>query len=376
MVVLVGDPSFPSRACTLSVAPIMDILHLLDLDRCVSGDLLTILVVVVLEGLLSCDNAVVLALMVKDLPTEQRGKALRYGIFGAYTFLVLALILATWIMSKWYLKVLGGAYLVWLAVRHVLHARQAAADDQDGPAAPKVRKLPLLSVFWSTVVMVEATDMVFSVDSIAAAVALTDKYYVLLLGSMMAVLTMRYAAQGFVKLLHRFPALEGAAFAAVAVIGLKLLLEFPIDVLGLRCQLPPTVSYSDKQGYEQAVAAAVPDRVPALGGLVELGRTREGRLVKIVVGHDLVVVTVAGICAPDLQRIQTAQLAALPATAGPADQQKAQEKAQREYRAAYSSWNLHHRHFLEIENWLSSVLVLGIFGLGFLRRSRNRTLAS
>jgi predicted tellurium resistance membrane protein TerC len=45
---------------------------------------------------------------VKDLPPQQRGRALRYGILGAYAFRILALAVAAWIMSKWYLKVLGG----------------------------------------------------------------------------------------------------------------------------------------------------------------------------------------------------------------------------------------------------------------------------
>ena len=79
----------------------MDVfVHWLGHDTFVSHDLLVVLVLIILEGLLSCDNAVVLALLVKDLPPHVRGRALRYGIIGAYVFRIAALVLATWIMSK------------------------------------------------------------------------------------------------------------------------------------------------------------------------------------------------------------------------------------------------------------------------------------
>ena len=191
-------------------------------------DLATVGVLVLLEGLLSCDNAVVLALLVKGLPPEQRGRALRWGMLGAYVFRILALLAATWIMSVWWLKVLGGAYLVWIAVQFF---RTRADSDADGLAdhAPPRRVLGL-SVFWSTVLAVELTDIVFSIDSIAAAVALTDRLWVLIAGGLLGILAMRFAAQGFLHVLERFPRLEAAAFAAVLVIGLKLVLEVPVDL--------------------------------------------------------------------------------------------------------------------------------------------------
>ena len=80
----------------------------------VSGGI--ILNLIVIESLLSVDNAAVLATMVMDLPAEQRKKALRYGIFGAYIFRGLALIFAAVLIKIWWLKPIGGLYLFYLVM--------------------------------------------------------------------------------------------------------------------------------------------------------------------------------------------------------------------------------------------------------------------
>ena len=292
----------------------------LQLTPFVPSDLLVVLVLIVLEGLLSCDNAVVLALLVKHLPPDQRGRALRYGIIGAYVFRIVALMLATWIMSKWYLKVAGGAYLVWMAVAHFVRHH----NHSDPTVAPPRRFLGL-SPFWSTVIAVELTDIVFSVDSIAAAVALSSKLWVLIVGGLLGILAMRFAAQGFVSLLQRFPNLEGAAFAAVAFIGLKLLVEVPVDLFGRERQFSAGTTYSTAQQYLTAVETQCPPAVR--------------------VAH---VVTINTSSAPE----PDATLITDP----------------HEYRAAHSAWNLHLRPFFEVEGWLSSLVVLVIFAAGFRRR--------
>src|SRR6476659_3792353 len=69
---------------------------------------------IIIESLLSVDNAAVLATMVMDLPKEQRNKALKYGIIGAYVFRGLCLLFAAWLVTIWWLKPLGGLYLLYL----------------------------------------------------------------------------------------------------------------------------------------------------------------------------------------------------------------------------------------------------------------------
>ena len=296
------------------------IVHFLQLHTFQSSDLVVVLVLILLEGLLSCDNAVVLALLVKDLPPDLRGKALRYGIIGAYVFRIAALLLATWIMSKWYLKVAGGVYLLWMGLAHMLKKKP------DGlPEAKSVKRWFGMSAFWSTVVAVELTDIVFSVDSIAAAVALSDKLWVLILGGLLGILAMRYAAQGFVSLLVKFPRLESAAFVAVAFIGLKLLAEFPADVLGREHRFAAGTTYATSTEYLAETAKQFP---PA-----------------IHVSH---VVTINTHAAPEPEAAKFTDPA--------------------EYKRAHSAWNLHLRPFFEVEGWLSSLVVVGIFLFGFRRQ--------
>src|SRR5262245_52023483 len=78
---------------------------------------------VFLEGLLSADNALVLAVMVRHLPRDQQRRVLFYGIWGAIGFRVIALSLSSILLNLWYCKVIGGLYLLYLAGSHFLWHR-------------------------------------------------------------------------------------------------------------------------------------------------------------------------------------------------------------------------------------------------------------
>ncbi|MFO0723532.1 MAG: hypothetical protein U1E65_07120 [Myxococcota bacterium] len=321
------------------------LLRSLDLLTFQPGDLLVVGVLIVLEGLLSCDNAVVLALVVKDLPPSLRSKALRYGIVGAYVSRILALALATSVMRIWWIKTLGGLYLLRLAVVFFLRRGESHGEPQARP----VRRFLGLSVFWSTVVAVELTDMIFSVDSIAAAVAMSSKLWVLIAGGLLGILAMRFAAQGFVHLLARFPRLEPAAFAAVGLIGLKLLLEIPVDVLGREVPLTEGVRYTTPKDY----AAAVEREIQPL----------------VEVPH-LVRINQVAPPAPDPRYLLVGAKAVVerenPGLTGAALEAAVDEELKLLHREAESIWNLEYRPLLHIGSFLSSALVLLIFAFGFL----------
>ena len=322
------------------------LIHALDLHTFAPADLLTVLILIVLEGLLSCDNAVVLALLVKDLPPEQRGKALRYGIIGAYVFRIAALFLALWVMTIWWIKVVGGIYLAWLAIDYF--RRHGGAKE----TSRQVKVIWGLGAFWSTVVWVELTDIVFSVDSIAAAVALSKQLWVLILGGLLGILAMRFAAQGFVTLLQRFPRLESAAFAAVGVIGLKLLLEVPVDIFGHSHQLPSGATYQTAAQYIKLAESSGPKSY-GLRHVFTINRSAPpAPLEEAFLG--------------------AAQAAAPPELSGPARDEWIASRAASEYKDAKSTWVLHLRPWIEIEGWASSLLVLSLFGLGFMPK-RKRT---
>jgi YkoY family integral membrane protein len=183
---------------------------------------------ILIESLLSIDNAAVLATMVMDLPKEQRGRALKYGIFGAYFFRGLCLIFASWLITIWWLKPLGGLYLVYLCVSYFYkHSTPKKEDDflEKPHNRLYVKFSRYMSPFWSTVVLVELMDLAFSLDNVFAAVALTDNLILICTGVFIGILSMRFVAQRFVKLIEKFPYLQTSAFLVVGVLGLKLTLS-------------------------------------------------------------------------------------------------------------------------------------------------------
>lgn len=202
-----------------------------------SAGVMVILILILIEGILSVDNAAVLATMVMRLPPEQRGKALKYGIIGAYVFRGLCLALATWLIKIWWLEPVGGLYLLWLSWSHF--SKHQSVEEQ-GEHAVEVEgnwlyrhTIGRLGPFWATVVAVEVMDLAFSIDNVVAAVAYVQKFpmpsklVLVCTGVFLGILTMRFAAQGFVKLMHHFKFLETCAFLVIGILGVKLILSVP-----------------------------------------------------------------------------------------------------------------------------------------------------
>jgi len=187
-----------------------------------------ILNLIILESLLSVDNAAVLATMVMDLPKMQRGKALRYGIIGAYIFRGLALLFASILIQFWFLKPLGGLYLIYL-VWDWRKGKRTKSKKDDLLAKDRnwlyKSTVGVFGNFWATVAMIEIMDLAFSIDNVFVVVAFTDNIVLIWLGVFIGILAMRLVAQGFVKLMERFPALETAAFVVIGLLGFKLLLS-------------------------------------------------------------------------------------------------------------------------------------------------------
>ncbi|GAC1367336.1 MAG: DUF475 domain-containing protein [Hymenobacter sp.] len=180
---------------------------------------------VLIESLLSVDNAAVLATMVGDLPRAQRQKALRYGIFGAYLFRGLCLVFASYLINFWFLKPLGGLYLLYLTYDHFRAARPAPGEEEVVKEKSLVYRytLGLAGPFWATVALIELMDLAFSIDNVFAVVAFTNNLILVCVGVFIGILAMRLVAQAFVLLMGRFPFLETSAFLVIGLLGLKLL---------------------------------------------------------------------------------------------------------------------------------------------------------
>ena len=186
------------------------------------SDFLTVALLVALEGLLSADNAMVLAVLVLGLPRDQQRKALRYGILGAFAFRILAILLAVYLIQVRVVMLLGAAYLFWLPYQHFTGHAGATERRRPKTAAPWLG----LSAFWATVVKVELTDIVFAIDSILVAVAISPKLWVIITGGVMGVVAMRLVIGQLLALVNRYPPLVDGAFIIIGWVAVKLVLDY------------------------------------------------------------------------------------------------------------------------------------------------------
>lgn len=176
---------------------------------------------IILEGLLSADNALVLAIMVRHLPRGLQQKALLYGLGGAFVFRLIAIVFATIVLKQWWLQAIGAIYLLYLPAKHFVHVSKQADSH--------IRKAG--GTFWQTVVAVELADIAFALDSVLAGIGFItkpgigvqqDKIWVVYLGAVMGIVLLRIAAGAFIRILERFPLLDHVAYILVGWVGVKL----------------------------------------------------------------------------------------------------------------------------------------------------------
>ena len=194
-----------------------------------------------LEGILSIDNAAVIGALVTPLPDDKRvewphalqgfGKwlhpvlgnqrmaALRVGLLGAYLGRGAMLFMTSFLINNSWIKLIGAAYLIHLAFENL--GDMTAGGSEEGDDLQPIRS----RAFWATVLTVETMDLIFSIDNVVAAVSLSDKIWVVMIGVAIGILTMRFAAGVFSYAVLREPILKQAAYVLVLSIGVELILE-------------------------------------------------------------------------------------------------------------------------------------------------------
>lgn len=201
-------------------------------------DFVTIGLLILLEGLLSADNALVMAIMVLGLPDRERDRALRYGLVGAFGFRIVATMLAMTLMRLLIVKLLGALYLLFLVGQHFFQSGGTEQRQKPRPAKPGFR----LSAFWATIVRVELVNLAFSIDSILVAIAMSPKLWVILTGGILGIIAMRLVVGRLLALIQRYPALVDGAFVIIAWVAIKLILEWAHDQEMIAWQIPKAIS--------------------------------------------------------------------------------------------------------------------------------------
>jgi len=200
-----------------------EILAAADVWTTVKEGIPVVLALILIEGLLSVDNALAIAAMASHLDEKQRKTAMNIGYIGAYGFRIVALLTASLIMNNHWLMLLGSLYLVWLMCSHF------ADQEDDGEAGDgKAKKVP--QSFANTIAMIAFLDLSLSFDNVVAAVAFArDSKVLVYIGVTLGIITLRLVAGYCIKLLERQPWLENTAFLLVGFVGLLLGLELYWD---------------------------------------------------------------------------------------------------------------------------------------------------
>jgi len=200
-----------------------------------------ILQLIFLEGILSIDNAAVMGTMVAELPNDipapwpksltkigkklhpilgnQQTAALRIGLLGAYVGRGLMLFLATLIIQNPWIKIVGAIYLIYLAFDNL------GLDINHNQEENLLKHNSNTGSFWSIVISLNIADMIFSLDNVVAAVAISDQLWVVVLGVAIGMLLIRFAAGVFIKSIKKEPVLQKAAFLLILNIGIEIILE-------------------------------------------------------------------------------------------------------------------------------------------------------
>lgn len=165
-----------------------------------------------------------MAMLTKRLPPHQKSKALFVGVGTGVIFRIISVLIAGYLIQFFWLQIIGGVYLLYLAIIHIFFDPHKKEQQKEKPAS-----------FWKVVFLIEITDILFAIDSILAAFALAGLYYpfqilpskiwVIYLGGVIGLVSMRFAAKGFIKLIHLYPSLEKIIFLVVGWMGIKLIVE-------------------------------------------------------------------------------------------------------------------------------------------------------
>lgn len=211
------------------------------LDAATLGEYAGVVVaLLVLEAVLSFDNAAILAAMVRKLPPKDRKKALFYGLVGAYGLRFAVVFAAFWLIDNQWVKFLGGGYLILLFVKHFYQYlrdkfreddAKSVKEEKPGEYKPFLARIGI-PVLAATIIQIELMDLAFALDQVLAAVAFVEGYpnpdrlILIIIASGIGIAMLRIAATYIVKVMDWLPTLEHMAYIAVGYVGVKLILTY------------------------------------------------------------------------------------------------------------------------------------------------------
>ncbi|ADI63946.1 TerC family protein [Trichormus azollae] len=182
---------------------------------------IVLLILVFLEAVLSADNAIALAAIAQGLEDKTlERQALNIGLVFAYVLRITLLLTATWVQKFWQFELLGAAYLLWLVFQHF-----SQEEEENHHHGPRFNSL------WQAIPVIAFTDLAFSLDSVTTAIAVSQEWWLVITGTTIGIVALRFMAGLFIRWLDEYENLEDAGYITVAFVGLRLLLKVINDDL-------------------------------------------------------------------------------------------------------------------------------------------------
>ena len=177
--------------------------------------ILIFFILVVLEAVLSADNAIALAAIAQGIPDRKSRKyALNLGLFFAYILRIILILTATWVINLWQFELFGALYLLWLVFNYFTFQENEKQYHNSRSQS-----------LWRSIPSIAITDLAFSLDSVTTAIAIADNLWLIILGGTVGVITLRFLAGLFIRWLEEYTHLEDAGFITVGLVGIRLLMR-------------------------------------------------------------------------------------------------------------------------------------------------------
>jgi predicted tellurium resistance membrane protein TerC len=195
---------------------------------------ISLLTLSALEIVLGVDNIIFISILAGKLPPEERAKARRLGLTGAFVSRLVLLSAISWIVrlteplfelfgrpfsGKALILLVGGLFLLYKATKEIHHKLEGDADEARAPGAKPAESLS------SVVFQITLLDIVFSIDSVITAVGLTTHLPVMIAANVIALVVMLLSVQGIGAFVERHPTVKVLALSFLLMIGLVLVAE-------------------------------------------------------------------------------------------------------------------------------------------------------
>lgn len=172
--------------------------------------------IIVIDVLLSGDNAVVIALACRNLPLDQRKKGIFYGVVGAIGLRVVLTFFAVGMLSLPYLKLVGALLLIWIGIKLIL-----PEEEEHGESNVKAD-----THLWGAVKTIIIADFVMSLDNVlGVAAAAHGNAMLLVFGLLVSIPLIAWSSQLVLKLIDRFPFIIYAGGALLGYVAGEMLVS-------------------------------------------------------------------------------------------------------------------------------------------------------